>query len=122
MLVAMLGMSMRASASSGRTAKVINAKAIGGRPMPIAPLAMPATMKAPAITSICRTVVAEDARIPSCDRPSEAASRSHRHAFRHTIEGLPEADADRIGLHHDLLACADDDRVFGMAQARRDLP
>src|SRR5258707_12148052 len=59
MLVAMLGMTMRASASSGRTAKVISASAIGGRPIPIAPLAMPATMKAPAITSICVTVIAE---------------------------------------------------------------
>src|SRR5258708_38947191 len=59
MLVAMLGMSMRASASSGRTAKVISASAIGGRPMPIAPLAMPATMKAPAVTSICVTGIAE---------------------------------------------------------------
>src|SRR6266481_5439374 len=57
MLVAMLGMTMRASASSGRTAKVISASAIGGRPIPIAPLAMPATMKAPAITSICVTVI-----------------------------------------------------------------
>src|SRR6266851_7262834 len=59
MLVAMLGMTMRASASSGRTANVISASAIGGRPMPIAPLAIPATMKAPAITSICVTVIAE---------------------------------------------------------------
>src|SRR5260370_36681680 len=58
MLVAMLGMTMRASASSGRTANVISASAIGGRPMPIAPLAIPATMKAPAITSICVTVIA----------------------------------------------------------------
>src|SRR5260370_33095177 len=59
MLVAMLGMTMRASASSGRTANVISASAIGGRPMPIAPLAKPATMKAPAITSICVTAIAE---------------------------------------------------------------
>src|SRR5260370_37265294 len=59
MLVAMLGMTMRASASSGRTANVISASAIGGRPIPIAPLAIPATMKAPAITSICVTVIAE---------------------------------------------------------------
>src|ERR1700722_2911649 len=59
MLVAMLGMTIRASASSGRTANVISASAIGGSPIPIAPLATPATMKAPAITSICVTVIAE---------------------------------------------------------------
>src|SRR5260370_5735381 len=59
MLVAMLGMTMRASAPSGRTANVISASAIGGRPMRIAPLAIPATMKAPAITSICVTGIAE---------------------------------------------------------------
>src|SRR3979409_1459046 len=53
MLVAMLGMAMRASASSGRTAKVISASAIGGRTMPVPPLEGAATH------SICVTEFAE---------------------------------------------------------------
>src|SRR5215471_5334982 len=88
MLVAMLGTTISASASSRGMAKVMRARAIGGNPMPMAPLAMPATMKAPVTTSICRSVI-----------------RSARDAFRQSVERLPEPGAQRIGLHHDLMAC-----------------
>ena len=56
MLVVSVGMTMIASASPSGRASVIRPMAIGGRPIPIAPLAMPATMKAPATTSICSSV------------------------------------------------------------------
>jgi hypothetical protein len=56
----MVGSTMMAMALSSGTAKLISPMAIGGMPMPIAPLAIPATMKAPAITSICTTSIAGD--------------------------------------------------------------
>ena len=52
MLVTKVGMVMIASASSSGTASVMSPTAIGGSPMPTAPLAMPAKMKAMKITRI----------------------------------------------------------------------
>src|SRR5207302_4934945 len=53
----MVGSTIMAMALSSGRAKLISPMAIGGMPMPIAPLAMPATMKAPAITSICNKLM-----------------------------------------------------------------
>ena len=64
-LVIMVGRVMMASASPKGSESVITPMAIGGRPMPIAPLAMPARMKAPATTSICISVMAPWAQAAS---------------------------------------------------------
>src|SRR5262245_24629148 len=101
----MVGSTMMAMALSSDSAKLISPMAIGGMPMPIAPLAMPATMKAPAITSICSRVM----RWGSCDE-----------GFRQSVEGLPEPGADRVGLHHDLVLGAGDGEVLAVLQPAAD--
>src|ERR1700745_1169299 len=53
MLVTIVGTTMIAIALSSGTPKLIRPMAIGGMPMPIAPLATPATTNAAAITAIC---------------------------------------------------------------------
>src|SRR3954463_15678541 len=84
----MVGTTMMAIAFSSGTAKLINPIAIGGMPMPIAPLAMPATTNATAITAICR---------------SDIQGISGEEGVYEAVELGPEASADIIGLHHDLV-------------------
>src|SRR6185312_15203031 len=62
----MVGTTMMAIALSSGTAKLIRPIAIGGMPMPIAPLATPAMTNATAITAICSSdIYAASGREPA---------------------------------------------------------
>src|SRR5262249_25677681 len=103
----MVGTIMMAMALSSGRAKLISPMAIGGMPMPIAPLAMPATIKAPAITSTCSKLIPPGLLL-SVDLRGKP------------VERLPELRAQRVGLHHDLVLGAGHDDVLAVLEASDD--
>src|SRR3954471_22567881 len=108
MLVTMVGTTMMAIALSSGTAKLIRPIAIGGMPMPIAPLATPATTNATAIKAICVSDIyaaSGNSGATRLDRPRRPRRQgvSAEQRLDEAVELGPEAGADVVGLHHDLV-------------------
>src|SRR5438128_1474326 len=100
MLVAIDGMTISASASWSGSAKLMMPMAISGSPMPTAPLAMPATMKAPAATSICASVIVRERSGGSGKELGDEA----RVAFADLPRDQPAHGGEGVGVGQDCRA------------------